>query len=226
MVAKRGAHPPTKEDEMDPKKTNYAHLGATVIKNLEKRQMEGYYAADREEALRILTELIPKGATVGYGGSMTLNEIGALGALAGGDYRLIVREDAKTPEQVEATFREIMFSDVFLMSSNAVTVDGQLINVDGRGNRVCFLTYGPKSVILVCGINKVVADVDAGLKRIKTIAAPMNAARLNRATPCAVTGVCGDCQSADCICASTVITRRSHTKGRIKVILVGEELGY
>ncbi len=211
---------------MNPRKTNYENLAKTVIKNLEKREMKGYYAEDKEAALRLLCELIPKGATVGYGGSMTLGQIGALDALSGEDYKLIVRERAQTPDEVEAVYRELMFADVFLMSSNAVTVDGQLVNVDGRGNRVAFLTYGPKSVILVCGMNKVVADVDAGIKRIKTLAAPMNAVRLGRRTPCAVTGVCADCQSDDCICASTVITRRSHAGGRIKVILVGEELGY
>jgi hypothetical protein len=112
------------------------------------------------------------------------------------------------------------------MSSNAISIDGQLINVDGRGNRVSFLAYGPKNVILVCGMNKIVPDVEAGINRVKTVAAPMNAVRLQRNTPCSITGVCGDCQSPDCICASTVITRRSHIKNRIKVILVGEEIGY
>ena len=211
---------------MDPKKRNYENLAKTVISNLEKRQIAGYYASDRAEALKTLLSLIPDGSAVGYGGSMSLADIGAFEALSSGKYDLIVRENAKTPEEFEELFRRILFCDVFLMSSNAVTVDGQLVNVDGRGNRVAFLTYGPKSVILVCGINKVVADVDAALKRIKTLAAPMNAVRLSRNTPCAATGICGDCQSPDCICASTVITRRSHTKHRIKVILVGEELGY
>lgn len=211
---------------MDPKAKNYENLASTVIKNLEKRQMKGFYAKDRAEALSLLLSLIPAGASIGYGGSVSLGEIGALDALSSGKYNLIVRENAKTPEDAERVFKEILFSDVFLMSSNAVTLDGQLVNVDGRGNRVAYLAYGPKNVILVCGMNKIVPDVDAGIKRVKTVAAPMNAVRLNRNTPCAVTGVCGDCQSPDCICASTVITRRSHTAGRIKVILVGEELGF
>ena len=211
---------------MTPKNKNYENLAATVIKNMKKRQMDGYYAPDKSAALALLKSLIPEGSSIGYGGSMSLSEIGALAALDTPEYKLIKREEAKTVEDTERVFREILFSDVFLMSSNAITVDGELVNVDGRGNRIAFLAYGPKSVILVCGMNKITADVDSAIKRIKTLAAPMNAVRLNRNTPCAVTGVCGDCQSPDCICANTIITRRSHINGRIKVILVGEELGF
>lgn len=208
------------------KAKDYANLAATVIKNMEKRQMKGYYAKDKKEALSILLSLIPKGSSIGYGGSVSLTEIGALEALSGENHNLIVRENAKTIEETEKAFKDILFSDFFLMSSNAITVDGELVNVDGRGNRVAFLAYGPKNVILVCGMNKISPDVDSAIKRIKTVAAPMNAVRLNRSTPCAVTGVCGNCQSPDCICANTVITRRSHINGRINVILVGEELGF
>lgn len=211
---------------MTPKNKNYENLAATVIKSLEKRQMKGYYAKDKKEALSILLSLIPEGSSIGYGGSVSLSEIGALEALSGENYNLIVRENAKTAEETEKVFKDILFSDFFLMSSNAITVDGELVNVDGRGNRVAFLAYGPKNVILVCGMNKISPDVDSAIKRIKTVAAPMNAVRLNRSTPCAVTGVCGNCQSPDCICANTVITRRSHINGRINVILVGEELGF
>ncbi len=211
---------------MNPKMKNYENLAATVIKNMEKREMCGYYAKDKKEALEVLRTLIPEGASIGYGGSVTLGEISALSAFDNEKYRLIKREAAKTEEETKEVFRDILFCDAFLMSSNAVSIDGQLINVDGRGNRVCFLEYGPKSVILICGMNKIVPTVEAGIQRIKTVAAPMNAVRLDRSTPCATTGICSDCQSPDCICANTVITRRSHTPGRIKVILVGEELGY
>jgi L-lactate utilization protein LutB len=211
---------------MDPKMKNYENLAKTVIKNFEKRQIEGYFVPDKKAALDLLLSLIPEGSSIGYGGSVSLSEIGALDALADEKYNLIRRETAKTQEETEAIFKEILCCDYFLMSSNAISVDGQLINVDGRGNRVSFLAYGPKNVILVCGMNKIVPDVIAGINRIKTVAAPMNAVRLNRNTPCSITGICGDCQSPDCICASTVITRRSHIKNRIKVILVGEEIGY
>ena len=211
---------------MNPKMKNYENLAATVIKNMGKRQMEGYFVPDKSAALDLLLSLIPEGASIGYGGSVTLSEVGALEALSSEKYNLIRRENAKTQEETEAIFKEILFSDYFLMSSNAVSVDGQLINVDGRGNRVAFLAYGPKNVILICGMNKIVPSVEAGIERVKTLAGPMNATRLNRTTPCSASGICGDCQSPDCICASTVITRRSHTPKRIKVILVGEELGY
>ena len=211
---------------MNPKIKTYENLAATVIKNLEKRQMAGYFAPDKKAALDLLLSLIPEGSSIGYGGSVSLSEIGALEALSSEKYNLIRRENAGTQEETEAIFKEILFCDYFLMSSNAISIDGQLINVDGRGNRVSFLAYGPKNVILVCGMNKIVPDVEAGINRVKTVAAPMNAVRLHRNTPCSITSVCGDCQSPDCICASTVITRRSHTKNRIKVILVGEEIGY
>ena len=211
---------------MTPKNKNYKNLAATVIKNLEKRQIEGYYAPDKNMAIELLRSMIPEGSTIGYGGSVSLSEIGALTALDTPSYKLIKREEAKNDEDTARIFREILFSDFFLMSSNAITVDGELVNVDGRGNRIAFLAYGPKNVILICGMNKITADVDSAIKRIKTLAAPANAVRLNRSTPCAITGICGDCQSPDCICANTIITRRSHIKGRVKVILVGEELGF
>ena len=211
---------------MTAKEKNYENLAATVIKNMEKRQIKGFYVRDKKAALDLLLSLIPKGSSIGYGGSVTLGEIGALEALSGEEYNLIVRENAKTAEETEAVFKEILFSDFFLMSSNAISVDGQLINVDGRGNRVAFLAYGPKNVILVCGMNKIVSDVDSGIKRVQTLAAPMNSVRLERTNPCAMTGICGDCQAPGCVCANTVITRRSHIADRIKVILVGEELGF
>ena len=211
---------------MTPKNKNYENLAATVIKNLEKRQIEGYYTPDKNAAIELLRSMIPEGSTIGYGGSVSLSEIGALTALDTPAYKLIKREEAKTEEDTERIFREILFADFFLMSSNAITVGGELVNVDGRGNRIAFLAYGPKNVILVCGMNKITADVDSAVKRIKTLAAPMNAVRLSRNTPCTITGVCGDCQSPDCICANTIITRRSHIKGRVKVLLVGEELGF
>ena len=211
---------------MTPKNKNYENLATTVIKNLEKRQMEGYYVPDKNAALELIKSLIPKGSIIGYGGSVSLSELGVLTALDTPNYKLIKREEAKNDEDTARIFREILFSDFFLMSSNAITVDGELVNVDGRGNRIAFLAYGPKNVILICGMNKITADVDSAAKRIKTLAAPMNAVRLSRNTPCAITGVCGDCQSPDCICANTIITRRSHIKGRVKVLLVGEELGF
>ncbi len=211
-----------------PKQIHARRLADTVIRNLEKRRMVGYYCESAAEAVDKILSLMPEGSSIGWGGSMTLTEVGLMDALrANADkYNLFVREDAKTPEEAREVFAKILSCGYFLMSANAITVDGELVNIDGRCNRVSYLCYGPENVIVVAGINKVVADVDSALARIRTVAAPTNAVRLNRKTPCAVSGKCENCLSPDCICAQTVITRLSLTPNRIKVILVGEDLGY
>lgn len=212
---------------MNPKKKYYENVAATIIKNLEKRQMSGIYCADKESAVAKVLELIPDGSSIGWGGSMTLAENGFLQAVYDKNtYQIFDRDKAKTPEEQKKVYCDICGCDYFLMSTNAITLDGELINIDGRGNRVAFLCYGPDHVIIVAGMNKVVSDVESGIQRVRNIAAPPNNVRLNRNTPCAVTGRCADCLSPDCICSQTVITRRAHVPGRITVILVGEELGY
>ncbi len=209
-----------------PKKKYYENVANTIIKNMEKRQIEGYYCPDSASALKKALELIPKGSSIGWGGSMTLTETGLMDAIQNGDYKIINRELAKTPEEQRKVYGEICCSDYFLMSTNAITLDGELINIDGRGNRVSFLCYGPQNVLILTGINKIVTDIDAGLKRARDIAAPPNTVRLNRKTPCAITGKCENCYSPDCICGQFVVTRRSIMPNRIKVIIIGEELGY
>ncbi len=211
---------------MDPKKRYYENAAKTIIQNLEKRQMKGYYCEDSERALKKVLELIPEGASIGWGGSMTLSETGIMDAVCSGPYKVLNRENAKTKEAQKQIYGEICGCDYFLMSTNAITLNGELINVDGRGNRVAFLCFGPENVLIITGMNKVVTDIDAGIKRARNIAAPPNTVRLNRNTPCAVTGRCADCLSPDSICSQTVITRRSHIPERITVILVGEDLGY
>lgn len=211
---------------MTPKQINYAHCADTIIRNLNKRQMEGYYCATKEEAVQKITELMPAGSSIGWGGSMSLTECGLMEAVRAGDYDIIDRDVAKTNEERKAVYARIVGCDYFLMSSNAITLDGELVNVDGRGNRLAFLCFGPENVILVVGMNKVVSDVEAGIKRVHDVASPANTVRLNKKTPCAVNGRCGNCLSPDCICSQTVITRFSVVPGRIKVVLVGEELGY
>lgn len=209
-----------------PKKKYYENIANTIIKNMEKRQIEGYYCPDSASALKKALELIPKGSSIGWGGSMTLTEIGLMNAIQNGDYKIINRDIAKTPEEQRKIYGEICCADYFLMSTNAITLDGELINIDGRGNRVSFLCYGPQNVLILTGINKIVTDIDAGLKRARDIAAPPNTVRLNRKTPCAITGKCENCYSPDCICSQFVVTRRSGVPNRIKVIIIGEELGY
>lgn len=211
-----------------PKQQYYENVANTIIKNLNKRQIEGYYCKDKNSALQKALELIPKGASIGYGGSITIEEVGLMEAIRSGEYRVINRENTNliSVEEQRKMYSEICCSDFFLMSTNAITLDGELINIDGRGNRIAFLCYGPQNVLILTGMNKVVTDIEEGIKRARNIAAPPNAIRLNRKTPCAITGKCEDCYSPDCMCGQLVITRRSGIPNRIKVILIGEELGY
>lgn len=211
---------------MTPKQIAYENLANTIIKNMEKRRMEGYYCHTKEEAVKKVLELIPEGSSIGWGGSVTLTETGVMDALNQGNYRMIDRMAGKTPEEVKKINAEIFGSDFFLMSSNAITIDGELVNIDGRANRVSYLCFGPENVIIVAGMNKIVHNVEAGIARTHNVAAPPNTVRLNRNTPCAKTGKCGDCYSPDCICGQVVITRLSMVPNRIKVVLVGEELGF
>lgn len=199
----------------------------TIIKNLEKRNMEGYFAETKEEAVRIIMErFLTPGTSVCFGGSMTLKESGLMDAIEQSDCIVYDRTTAKTPEEMRDMKAKMINSDYFLMGTNAITIDGELVNIDGFANRVSFLCYGPEHVIVLAGMNKVVSGVEDGVRRVRDVASPPNTVRLNKNTPCAVTGRCGDCYSEDCICSQLVITRRSGVKNRIKVILVAEELGY
>ena len=177
-----------------------------------------------EEALEVVESLMNDGDTVTVGGSMTLFEAGVIDLLRNGNYNFLDRyaEGADIQGIYEAAFT----SDVYLMSSNAITENGELYNVDGNGNRVAALTWGPKSVIIVAGYNKIVKDLDEAAARVKDIAAPANATRLGCETPCTKVGHCMECTSPKRICATTVICGRQRVQNRIKVILVGEELGY
>ena len=198
----------------------------TIIKALERRQMNGYYAASKEEALHIALSLIPEGCTVGWGGSATTEAIGLNNALRQGNYRAINRDLAKTQNERMDLMRECFTADCFVMSTNAISEDGQLVNIDGIGNRVAALVFGPKKVIVVAGMNKVARTLDDAIARCRTVASPINAQRFKGESPCRKTGVCANCTSPDCICAQMVITRFSMDKNRIHVILVGEDLGF
>ena len=208
------------------KKQYYASVANTIIKNLTKRQMEGFYCPDIKSALNKALELIPKASSIGWGGSVTIEQIGLLDAVQNGEYETIDRSLAKNSEEQRKIYGEICCADYFLMSTNAITLDGELINIDGRGNRVAFLCYGPQNVLILAGMNKIVTDIESGFKRVRNIASPPNAIRLNRQTPCAITGRCGDCYSPNCMCGQFVVTRYSLMPKRIKVILIGETLGY
>ena len=204
----------------------YGLTARRIIDKLAKRNMEGFYCESREDAVDLVLSLMEKGSVVSWGGSETLKEAGIMEAINNGDYELIDRLAAQTPEERREVFARTVMSDYFLMSTNAITLDGELVNIDGNGNRLAALIHGPSHVIIIAGMNKVATDVEAAYKRVKTNACPPNAVRLSRKTPCGATGVCGDCMSPDCFCNQIVVTRRSGHTGRIKVILVGEELGY
>lgn len=212
---------------MEPKQSFYETQAKTIIKQLEKRRMEGRYCPTREDAVKTAMALTAADTTVSFGGSMTLAETGILDALRQrDDIRLIDRSLAKTPEEIKQAYRDSFSAHTYFMSTNAITLDGQLVNIDGNGNRVAALIYGPDQVIVVAGMNKVAATIDDALRRVRNIASPPNCIRLHKNTPCAATGMCAECLGDDCICSQTVITRRSGIVGRIKILLVGEELGY
>lgn len=211
---------------MTPKKQYYENAARTIIAGLEKRQMEGYYCADCAAAVKKVLELVPEGSSVSWGGTMTLTESGVMDALRAGNFTLIDRDLAKTPKEQKEVYARTVCSDYFFMSTNAITLDGELVNVDGRANRVACLCAGPENVIILAGMNKVVATVEDGHNRARNTAAPMNTVRLNKDTPCAARGKCCSCFKPGCVCSQIVITRRSQIPGRIKVILIGEELGY
>lgn len=211
---------------MTPREMYYEKRSNILIKNLQSRHFEAYYCATKEQALQKALDLIPEGASVGWGGTLTAQQIGLLDAVKAGNYQAIDRDSCKTYEERLAAMRACFSADVYITGVNGLSLDGQMVNVDGNGNRVGAMMFGPTSVIVIAGMNKVEDSVDAALKRARTIAAPMNQQRfLGKGTPCTVTGVCGDCKAEDCICNQIVITRNCRPAGRIKLILVGEDLG-
>lgn len=198
-------------------------LAKRVIDGLNVRNMTGYYAKSKEDALRIALDLIPKDCKVTKGGSMTAYEVGLVDALKAGNYQYCDRDAAEDKRAAELFAYD---ADVFVGSANAITEDGVLVNIDGNANRVSAIAYGPRKVVLIVGMNKVAKDVDAAMKRARNEAAPINVQRLHLNTPCAKTGTCMDCRTPDTICCQFLITRYSKHKDRIHVILVNEELGY
>lgn len=209
-----------------PKKAFYQKQANTIIKNLDRRGMQGFYCENKEQAVEKALEIMKADTSVAFGGSVTLGEMGLIDVLKEKGYEIIDRTLAKTPEERKEIYGKSVMADYFLMSTNAITLDGQLVNIDGNGNRVACLITGPEHVIVFTGMNKVVTSLEEGINRVHNIAAPPNAVRLGRNTPCGATGVCTECFGEDCMCSHTVITRKSNPKGRIVVVLIGEELGY
>lgn len=209
----------------------------SVMEKLQENNMKPYYCGNSKDAVELVKTLLEKGSTVATGGSMTLRETGVEDLLRSGDYNFIDRAKATTAEETEEVFLSAFRADTYLMSTNALTEDGVLYNVDGNSNRVAALLYGPKSVIVVCGYNKIVKDMDEAVYRMKTVAAPLNTKRLRTGTYCQQTGecmslkkdnpfICDGCKGAGRICCNYVVSAQQRKKDRIKVIIVGEELGF
>ena len=198
-------------------------LAQKVIKGLESRNMAGYYAKDKDEALRTALGLIKEGSTITMGGAMSAHEIGLVEALKKGDYNFVDRDQM---EDKKAAALAAYSADVFLTSTNAMTEDGMLVNIDGNANRVSAIAHGPEKVIVIAGMNKVCDDLDGAMKRARNVAAPTNAQRFGIDTPCSKTGSCMDCKSPDTICCQFLITRYSRHDDRIFVILVDDNLGF
>ena len=204
---------------------HHALAGEQVVKALRSRHFEACYCATKAEALQKALSYIPEGSTVGWGGSVSVEEIGLKDAVRGPQYHAIDRDAVTDPAEKTRLMKQCLSADVFLMGTNALSQDGELVNIDGTGNRVAALCFGPRQVIVVAGMNKVAADLDGAVARARHIAAPANAQRFAGKSPCRVIGQCGNCTSPDCICAQMVITRFCNPAGRIKVVLVGEDLG-
>ena len=209
----------------------------TALKNLRRNRMQAYYVDTKEEACALVKTLVPKGATVSCGGSVTLRQTGVYDIISSGDYNFLDRSAAETPEQIKEIYRKTFCADAVFTSANAVTENGELYNVDGNSNRVAAIVFGPDSVICVCGVNKLVKNIDEAIRRVKTKAAPPNTVRLGIETPCAKTGECISLQKEDAdmcagchgdgrICCNYVVSAQQRHVDRIKVILIGEEYGY
>ena len=200
--------------------------GPVVVKNLQKHHFEAYYCATRAEALSQVLALMPAGSAVGWGGAISAAQVGVQEAVHAGDYKVIDRDRFSDPAEKNRCMRECFNADFFITGANAISLDGQMVNIDGNGNRVGMIVYGPKNIIVVAGMNKVCATVEDAVKRARTVAAPMNQQRFGLNNPCTCTGVCADCHGESSICNQILITRNSKPAGRIKFVLVGEELGF
>lgn len=211
----------------NPKMESHAVLAGNVIKGLNRRSMTGEYCRTREEALAAIKHFLVPGTSVSWGRTKTLEEIGAIDSIYQSDCviydRFAVRGDEEKSREL---FQKSLFCDTFFLSANAITADGILVNIDGHGGRTAYMIFGPKQVVVVAGMNKVMPDIDSAVKRARNTAAPLNAMRMGANTPCTIVGKCADCLSEDCICSQIVITRKSRIKNRIHVILVEEELGF
>ncbi len=197
-----------------------------TIKSLENNNMKGYLVNNKEELIDKIKELINNGDLVSCGGSMTLLETGVIDLLRNGDYEFLDRYKALNKDEIKELYRKTFYANAYFTSTNAITEKGELFNVDGNGNRIAAMLYGPDKVIVICGANKIVKNIDEAIKRNKEIAAPANTKRMNAKTPCKITGYCMDCSSQDRICCEYSVIKRQRFDNRIHVIFLNDNLGY
>ena len=208
------------------KKLYYGKRGEVLVKNLKKRHFDAVYCDTKEDALKQALSWIPEGSTVGWGGATSAQQIGLMTTLNAGNYQTLDRDKCSTAEERDQIAKACLSADVFITGANALSMDGQMVNIDGTGNRAAAIVFGPESVVVIAGMNKVTDDLESAIVRARTVAAPTNQQRFCLNNPCTVTGTCADCKSETCICNHIVITRHCRPVGRIKFILVGEELGF
>lgn len=214
------------ESIMTPKEIRNERLAQKIIKNLQRRNFEAFYCPTAAEAVEKVSTLIPDGSSVTWGGSMTIRDMGLTEALHKRNLNVLDRDLATDRDEAQRIYREAFSTDFYLSGVNAISEDGVIVNIDGNGNRVAAITFGPKKVILVVGLNKVTQDVQSALARARSTASPINAARFDIKTPCQVDGICHNCNSPESICNYIHFMRNSHPAGRHTVVLVGEDLGY
>lgn len=202
------------------------NLAKTIIKNLEKRNMTAYYCESKEACRQKVLEIIGNNKSVSWGGTMSMRDCGIAEALQENPTCTILDRTKYPADKMKDFYKEVFGCDYFIMGTNAITIDGELVNIDGNGNRLASLLFGPEHVIVLAGINKVANDIPEALHRIGNVASPANTVRLSKNTPCTIDGRCHSCLSADCICNQVVVTRRSREKERIIVLLVNDNIGY
>ncbi len=209
-----------------PKELYFEKRGQSLVKALQGRHFGAVYCKTAEEALDAALSLIPQGASVAWGGASSAQQIGLLEAVKAGEYRALDRDSASCAEERVKIMDSHHSAEVFLTGANALSMDGEMVNIDGMGNRISCIIYGPQKVIVIVGMNKVCDTLDDAVQRARTVAAPVNQQRFLGSTPCTVTGTCADCKSTDCICNHILVTRHCRPAGRIQFILVGQELGF
>jgi L-lactate utilization protein LutB len=211
---------------MSPEQQRNDKIGGQLVKNLKARHFDAYYCSTKQAAALQIISLIPKTDTVSWGGSLTMEALGIIQRVKEDGWKVIDRDTAQNKEERVELMRRALLCDTYLTGSNAITEDGELVNIDGNGNRTAAMMFGPKSVIIACGMNKVVKSIEDALARARNYAAPVNAQRFDIKTPCKATGSCADCKSPESICTYIVRTRLCRPEGRIKIVLIGETMGF